>query len=621
MIIHNPILTGSFTVNGTDVSSITSSAASLTSLNAYTASQNNRNGTYATTGSNTFAGIQTVNSNLVVTGSITAQTLVVQTVTSSVVYSSGSNVFGNNIANTQVFTGSIFQSGSVASFAGAVNIGTISASPLNVNTALSILSIPNSSGIIINNSSSSSYTGFRIYNDQVSAVRALEIDYAGSSYPSALITNGIVGESAVITTTGAYPLQFGTNNALRMVLLANGNVGIGTNAPTNTLTMLASSTSTGKGIDFVNYSNVTQVLGQLTFEQVGDILALTHKLSGGGITFSTNSTERMRITSEGYLGTTVTNTTVSAGDLLGVLSFTSRDSSTYSSGGITNIRSYATTTYNTGNVSGDLRFYVSNGLQNTTGTYLFGTEAMRIFADGVMSIGMETNQYSRLAIKSNSATRYAGLNLYAPGNGNFIFLNHDNNVAWVGTEFGTGGTGATPLGFAPGGTERMRIDTSGNITLGITAAYDTAILWRQDFTGGIQARIYATGLPRIVAIAGESGGVQLTSGATSWTSNSDERLKNINGEIENALNKLLNLRAVNFSWKSDATNKENLGLIAQDVEAQFPQIVDKTELPKYGEEEQTDKTEYLGVRYTEMIPVLVKAIQELKAEIDELKNK
>jgi hypothetical protein len=113
MIIHNPILTGSFTVNGTDVSSITSSAASLTSLNAYTASQNNRNGTYATTGSNTFAGIQTVNSNLVVTGSITAQTLVVQTVTSSVVYSSGSNVFGNNIANTQTFTGSMSLTGSL----------------------------------------------------------------------------------------------------------------------------------------------------------------------------------------------------------------------------------------------------------------------------------------------------------------------------------------------------------------------------------------------------------------------------------------------------------------------------------------------------------------------------
>ena len=81
------------------------------------------NGTYATTGSNTFAGIQTVNSNLIVTGSITAATLVVQTITSSVIYSSGSNVFGNNIANTQTFTGSLLLTGS-ATFNGALTAGT-----------------------------------------------------------------------------------------------------------------------------------------------------------------------------------------------------------------------------------------------------------------------------------------------------------------------------------------------------------------------------------------------------------------------------------------------------------------------------------------------------------------
>jgi hypothetical protein len=208
-----------------------------------------------------------------------------------------------------------------------------------------------------------------------------------------------------------------------------------------------------------------------------------------------------------------------------------------------------------------------------------------------------------------------------------LHLNNSSGVAAFIRFQGTGGGGvyignrSDTMELYAGGAERMRIATNGDVTFGVTSAYDTALLWRSDFTGGIHARIYATGLPRLVAIAGESGGVQLNNGATSWTSNSDERLKNINSNIENAVDKLLTLRAVNFSWKSDLTNKENLGLIAQDVEAQFPQIVDKTELPKYGEEEQTDKTEYLGVRYTEMIPVLVKAIQELKAEIDELKNK
>jgi hypothetical protein len=113
----------------------------------------------------------------------------------------------------------------------------------------------------------------------------------------------------------------------------------------------------------------------------------------------------------------------------------------------------------------------------------------------------------------------------------------------------------------------------------------------------------------------DQGGVYLAYGATSWTANSDERLKDINGTIDNALEKLNTLRTIKFSWKTDETKKEILGLIAQDVEKVFPQIVDKSKLPN------EDKTEYLGVRYTELVPVLVKAIQELKAEIDNLKNK
>ena len=74
---------------------------------------------FATTGSNTFNGTQTITGSILQsgsftsTGTITAQTLVVQTVSSSVVYSSGSNIFGNNIANTQTLTGSVRITGSL----------------------------------------------------------------------------------------------------------------------------------------------------------------------------------------------------------------------------------------------------------------------------------------------------------------------------------------------------------------------------------------------------------------------------------------------------------------------------------------------------------------------------
>jgi len=78
---------------------------------------------FATTGSNSFRANQSITGSLVVSSTITAQTLVVQTVTSSIVYSSGSNVFGCDLNSRQTFTGSFYQTGSVASFSSCVGIG------------------------------------------------------------------------------------------------------------------------------------------------------------------------------------------------------------------------------------------------------------------------------------------------------------------------------------------------------------------------------------------------------------------------------------------------------------------------------------------------------------------
>ena len=84
---------------------------------------------------------------------------------------------------------------------------------------------------ILRNTSATSYTSLRLYNNQNSALRTLEIDYSGASYSGALITGGPTGESACVTTTGAYPLALGTNNTARMTILSDGNVGIGTSSP------------------------------------------------------------------------------------------------------------------------------------------------------------------------------------------------------------------------------------------------------------------------------------------------------------------------------------------------------------------------------------------------------
>ena len=106
-----------------------------------------------------------------------------------------------------------------------------------------------------------------------------------------------------------------------------------------------------------------------------------------------------------------------------------------------------------------------------------------------------------------------------------------------------------------------------------------------------------------------TNGVYLASGGTSWTAVSDERVKDIIEPIENATDKLSGLRAIVGKYKTDEEGIRRSFLIAQDVQAVFPEAVDSTNQNE------------LGLRYQDLIPVLVKAIQELSAKVTALENK
>jgi len=67
---------------------------------------------------------------------------------------------------------------------------------------------------IFRQTDASGYSSLRLYNDQGSGTRALEIDYMGSSYSG--------GERAEIFVTGAYPLLFGTSNTCRISISNTG---------------------------------------------------------------------------------------------------------------------------------------------------------------------------------------------------------------------------------------------------------------------------------------------------------------------------------------------------------------------------------------------------------------
>ena len=113
--------------------------------------------------------------------------------------------------------------------------------------------------------------------------------------------------------------------------------------------------------------------------------------------------------------------------------------------------------------------------------------------------------------------------------------------------------------------------------------------------------------------------------ATDGTINtSDRREKRDIQQLHYGLREILDLNPVRFRWKAKPEQGEKLGLIAQDLLEIIPEVVKTHEYVTVGEGEHTtfEKKELdrLGVYYTDLIPVLIKAIQEQQEIIQSYKS-
>jgi len=127
-------------------------------------------------------------------------------------------------------------------------------------------------------------------------------------------------------------------------------------------------------------------------------------------------------------------------------------------------------------------------------------------------------------------------------------------------------------------------------------------------------------LPSSVTISSifTAGTIRSTGDITAFYS-SDARLKENVVPIANALDLVHKIRGVRYDWTEAAierkggedgyfTRKQDIGVIAQEVEAVFPEIVG------------TDADGFKGVKYERLVAVLLEAVKELKAEVDALKG-
>ncbi|WP_374074557.1 tail fiber domain-containing protein [Bdellovibrio bacteriovorus] len=198
-----------------------------------------------------------------------------------------------------------------------------------------------------------------------------------------------------------------------------------------------------------------------------------------------------------------------------------------------------------------------------------------------------------------------------------------------GISFNTDDGAVGAAGGAANMTAKMFINTNGNVGIGTSSpsqllhVQGTALInaingGNINGSGNFHLEAHSSGADRGIYLNWYTGtgGVKVGNGASSWgpiaasafNTSSDQRLKENIRPIPYALDRVLQLDAVTFTWKNESRHKqegERLGLIAQNVEKVFPQAV----RVDHGENTLPGGTKL--VTYPDLIAPLIGAIQEL----------
>ncbi len=180
------------------------------------------------------------------------------------------------------------------------------------------------------------------------------------------------------------------------------------------------------------------------------------------------------------------------------------------------------------------------------------------------------------------------------------------------TDTDTTYTASSDYGMVLSGTEfrlandRRRNATDQNIKSGNThdfTEYDPAVGIKWYTAGAEEMRLE------------NDGDLHVDGNITAYsTTVSDARLKKDIVKIDGALDKVCSINGYTFTYEKD--DKKSAGVIAQELEAVLPSAVTESATPYHGEEGQMYKT----VQYDQLHGLLIEAIKELKAEIEDLKN-
>ena len=268
-------------------------------------------------------------------------------------------------------------------------------------------------------------------------------------------------------------------------------------------------------------------------------------------------------------------------------------------------------------VNGKLIKFGDAGTAGTDDTLEFGaSDDMQLYHDG-------TNSFI--------ANKTGALKIATETSGIAVTIGHttsETTIADNATITGTANVGGDlTLGANVVAASAITLDCAADITLD---AGGGDILFKDDGTtiatlsNTSSDFVITTGVQdKDFIVKGNDGGSAITaltidmSGAGAATFNndvtafSDRRLKTDIEPITNALPKVMRMQGVHYKRNDIENAKEQIGVIAQDMETIVPEVVLTAD----------DEMQTKSVDYGKLCAVLIESIKELKAEIDELKKK
>ena len=333
-------------------------------------------------------------------------------------------------------------------------------------------------------------------------------------------------------------------------------------------------------------------------------------------------------------------TVVQSGDRLGGINFAGSDGTHFRPAAL--IQGRVDGTPGTADMPGRLEFLTTADGAATP------TERLRISADGMITLGTSTNTTLKAEICNSVGGHYFVSQCDDNSNGFEIYQQHgatntrapfavyDNKTGSKDLSFKIDGAGWAYFNTTSNGTTNGAVDKRYNIGSTNNANVAFQLTTRQRYSiwehrqigrsqprtaqiscgegGSNQGQVY---IYSSTANADVTGGVNLSNGATSFSGNSDMRLKNKTGDILNALEDINKIEPLKFTWKYGPDNNPHVGVSAQSVENVVPEAIERA--VDVERKREGDETEYMQVRYTELIPLSIAAIKELKAEVESLK--